>query len=165
MGRSSIGVGEVIGMVGRRNHTVFANGVNVAARGLGWWAERTRQREQAEADAELIRELRWQWRSVCAATSLSQMIYTPSGPTRAVPLIEHVDLGPPISLTVKMRPGQRLADFTAAAPAIAPALNATALEATPLTAPWVRVVLLQAPLVALPSRSFEPDVEAMKSYA
>ena len=152
-------------MVRRHNHTVSAKGGTVAARVLGSWAERTRQREQAEADAELIRDLRWQWRSVCAATSLSQMIYTPSGPSRAVPLIEHVDLGPPISLTVKMRPGQRLADFADAAPAIAPALNATALKVMPLAAPWVRVVLLQAPLVALPTRSFEPAVEVVKSGA
>jgi hypothetical protein len=152
-------------MVGRSRHTVFANGETVATRGLSWWAERARQREQAKADAELIRDLRWQWHSACAATSLSQMIYTPSGPTRAVPMIAHVDLGPPISLTVRMRPGQRLADFVAAAPAIAPALDATALEATPLAAPWVRVVLLQAPLVALPGRSLERDVEAMKFRA
>jgi DNA segregation ATPase FtsK/SpoIIIE, S-DNA-T family len=149
-------------MVGRRGHTVFANGGTVVARGRGWWTERARQRAQAQADAELISELRWQWRSVCAATSLSQMMYTPSGATRGVPMIEHVDLGPPISLVVKMRPGQRLADFDAVAPVIAPALGATALEVTPLAAPWVRVVLRQAPLVALPGRSFESDTEALR---
>jgi hypothetical protein len=156
---------EEIVMVAWGKHTFFANGGTVAARGRSWWAERTRQREQAEAAADLIRDLRWRWRSVCAATSLSHIVYTPSGATRAVPMIEHVDLGPPSSLTVKMRPGQRLADFTAAAPVIAPALNATALEVTPLAAPWVRIVLLQAPLVALPSQSFELAVEAMTSGA
>jgi hypothetical protein len=149
-------------MVGRRRHTDFANDESIAARGLRWWSERARQRERAQVDAELIRDLQWQWRSACSATLLSQMIYTPSGPTRAVPMIAHIDLGPPISLTVRMRHGQRLADFVAAAPAIAPALNATALQVTPLAPPWVRVVLLQAPLVALPSRSFGPEAEAMK---
>ena len=141
-------------MIGRRKHTVVANGEAVAARGVKWWSERTRQREQAEADAELIRDLRWNWRSACSATSLSPMIYTPSGATRAVPLITQIDLGPPVSFTVRIRPGQTLADFVAAAPAIAPSLNATALEVTPFGQFWVRIVLRQAPLVGLPGTIF-----------
>lgn len=137
-------------MVGRRKHTVFANGRTGSAWGLSWWSERALQRQRAQIDAELIGELQWQWRSACAATSLSQMVYTPSGPSRAVPMIAHVDLGPPVSFTVRTRPGQSIADFVAAAPTIAPALDATALEVTALRAPWVRIVLLQTPLVALP---------------
>ena len=96
----------------------------------------------------MISELRWQWRSACTGTHLSQMIYTPSGATRAVPAIDHVDLGPPITFTVQMRPGQTLDDFIAAAPSIAPALGAATLEVTPLTPQWVRVVLLTAPSAA-----------------
>jgi hypothetical protein len=153
---------EGIVMVGWRERTAFADDDTVAARGLGWWSERARRRQRAQDDAQLMSDLRWQWRSVCAATPLSHIIYTPSGATRGVPMIEHVDLGPPISLTVKMRPGQRLADFVNAAPAIAPFLNATALEVRPLAHPWVRVVLLQAPLVSLRSGPPEPEVEAMK---
>lgn len=148
-------------MVGRRNHTVFTNDT-AAPWGLRWWSERARQRDRARDDAELISDLRWQWRSACAATSLAQMIYTPSGATRAVPMIAHVDLGPPIIFTVRVRPGQRLADFVAAAPAIAPALKATALDIALITPEWVRVVLLPAPLVALPETALEPEVASLK---
>ena len=73
-------------MVGWRKHTVCANGGTVAARGLGWWAGRTQQREQAEADAELIRDLRWQWRSVCAARLMPLRIAS-STPCSDVPTI------------------------------------------------------------------------------
>jgi hypothetical protein len=149
-------------MTKRGKHTVFSNGDAAAAWGLRWWSERARQRDRARDDAELISELRWQWRSACAATCLAQMIYTPSGATRAVPMIAHVDLGPPISFTVRVRPGQRLADFVAAAPSIAPALNATALDIALITPGWVRVVLQQAPLAALPGGSFEPEAGSLK---
>jgi hypothetical protein len=77
-------------------------------------------------------------------------------------MIAHVDLGPPIIFTVRVRPGQRLADFVAAAPAIAPALKATALDMALITPEWVRVVLLQAPLVVLPETALEPEVASLK---
>jgi hypothetical protein len=119
--------------------------LNDAAREWCWrWSDRGRRRNRERADAELISELRWQWRSACAGTSLSQVVYTPSGTTRAVPMIGHVDLGPPVTFTVRVRPGQTLDDFVAAAPLIAPALNAAALQVTPLVLvpQWMRVVLL-----------------------
>ena len=107
-----------------------------------WRSERTRRREQERADAHYISELRWQWRNTCSGTPLAHMIYTPSGATRAVPMIEHVDLGPPVTFIVRMRPGQTTADFVAAAPSIAPAFSVSALEVTPLAQPWVRIVLV-----------------------
>jgi hypothetical protein len=73
---------------------------------------------------------------------LAHMIYTPSGATRAVPMIDHVDLGPPVTFTVRMRPGQTIADFVAAAPSIAPAFGVRVLEVTPLVQQWVRIVLV-----------------------
>lgn len=115
----------------------------------------------ARAAAERISELRWQWRSACTATSLSQMIYTPSGMTRAVPMIGQVDLGPSVSFTVRLRPGQTVADFTAAAPSIAPTLDVESLQILPFAPHWVRVVLLPPcradaePLVRAGRRSVE----------
>ena len=103
-----------------------------------------RQRERERTDAELIGELRWQWRNACASTALSPMIYTPSGATRAVPVIAHVELGPPVAFTVKVRPGQTAHDFVAAAPTIAPAMGAAALQVIPLAPQWVRIVLVPA---------------------
>jgi hypothetical protein len=120
-------------------------------------SERARRRDRQRADAELMSELRWQWRSACSGTALAQMVYTPSGASRAVPLIGHVDLGPPVSFTVKIRPGQTLADFVAAAPSIAPAMNVAALQVSPLVPHWLRIVLLPQP-VRLPNTSSESDV-------
>lgn len=113
--------------------------------------ERRERRERERADAELMKELRWQWRNVCSGTSLAHILYTPSGATRAIPMIDHIDLGPPITLTVRMRPGQSLADFVAAAPTIAPALGASALEVYPSAQQWLRIVLVTAPLAAVSS--------------
>jgi hypothetical protein len=104
--------------------------------------------ERERDAAELIAEVHWQWRSVCQGTSLAQMIYTPSGPTKAIPMIGHIDVGPPVSFTVRIRPGQTIDDFVKAAPLIAPALGAAALQVTPLVPQWVRVVLLPRPLAA-----------------
>jgi hypothetical protein len=125
-------------------------------------SERARRRERERDESEMISELRWQWRSACQGTSLAPMIYTPSGPTRAAPLIGHVDLGPPVTLIVKIRPGQTLADFIAAAPLIAPVMNVAALEVTPLVPQWVRVVLRTAPREAMPDMSSELPVEALR---
>ena len=143
-------------MFGHWLQTVLMNHETASGWGRRWseWVER---RDRERGDAELIHELQWQWRSACAATSLSQIIYTPSGPTRAVPMIGHVDLGPPVSFTVRVRPGQTLADFTVAAPSIAPSLGATALKVVPLVSHWVRIVLVQTPLVAVPD--LEPALE------
>ncbi len=137
-------------MFGRHKQTTYAN--DGTANEFGWpRSERARRRYRERADAELIRELRWQWRSACTNTPLAPMIYTPSGPTRAVPMIGHVDLGPPISFTVRMRPGQTLADFTRAAPSIAPSMEAAELQVEPFVPHWVRIVLLPVPAVALPA--------------
>ena len=150
-------------MFGRHKQVDLPDADTVRARG---WprSERARQRDRERADAEMISILRWQWRSACAATSLSQVIYAPSGTSRAVPMIGQVDLGPPISFTVRMRPGQTLDDFTAAAPSIAPAMNAAALQITPFVAQWLRVVLLPARAVVLPNRWSDSNVEVL-NYA
>ena len=61
--------------------------------GVGPGRECARRRARERADAESISELRWQWRCACSNTSLAPMIYTPSGATRGVPIIAHVDWG------------------------------------------------------------------------
>ena len=124
------------------------NQLNSLNGGSSGWSDRARRRERERAEAELIAELHWQWRSVCQGTSLAQMIYTPSGPTKAIPMIGHIDVGPPVSFTVRIRPGQTIDDFVKAAPLIAPALGAAALQVAPLVQQWVRIVLLPGPLAA-----------------
>lgn len=109
-------------------------------------AERARRRNRRRVEAERINELRWQWRTACTGTSLAPMIYTPSGPTRAVPVIGRIELGPPVSFTVRIRPGQTIAEYIAAAPSIAPALGAESFQVVPLIQQnWVRIVLVTDP--------------------
>src|SRR6478672_4818253 len=104
-------------MFGRRNPTEYMHHER---------SGRVRRRDR-ELAAERMSDLRWRWRNACSATPLAPMIYTPSGVTRAVPIIDQIDLGPPVTLTVRMRLGQTINDFVDAAPRIAPAMNVTTI--------------------------------------
>jgi hypothetical protein len=126
-------------------------------------SERAQRRERERADAELISEVRWLWRSACAGTPLAPMVYTPSGPSRAVPRIDHVDPGPPVALTVLIRPGQTIADFLAAAPMIAPAMGMAELQVTPLVQQWVRIVLVPPPVHLPPVQPYGPTLEPLRT--
>jgi len=135
-------------MFGRRRAD-FRSGT--ATDSWGWpRSERARRRDRRRSDSELIAELKWQWRSACQGTALAPMVYTPSGPSRVVPIIGHVDLGPPVVFTVRNRPGQTIADFVAAAPAIAPAFGVADLQITPLVPQWVKIVFVTSALEAVP---------------
>ena len=114
-------------MFGRRDETDYMR--HGSAR--EWWPNRARRREREQA-AERMSDLRWRWRSVCSTTSLAPIVYTPSGVTRPVPTIEQIDLGPPVTLTVRMRLGQTIADFVDAAPKIAPAMEVAGTQVTPI---------------------------------
>jgi len=126
-------------------------------------SERAQRRERERADAELIKEVRWLWRSACAGTALAPMVYTPSGPSRAVPLIDDVQPGPPVTLTVRIRPGQTIADFVAAAPSIAPAMGMARLEVMPFVGQWVRIVLVPPPVYMLPVPSSGSGLDPLEA--
>lgn len=148
----------------RRDHAIFSTD-NTARGWRSLRSDRVRRREHEQAEAELIGDLHWQWRSVCLGTTLKQIVYTPSGTTMAVPRIGSIDLGPPISFTVRVRAGQTVADFEAAAPQIVSAMNVAGLRVTQLAPQWVRITLLSAGLVAVPDRSSGLDVETLRSGA
>jgi hypothetical protein len=147
-------------MFGRRDQTDFMRDGSARER---WPRSSRARRRERELEAERMSDLRWRWRNACSATPLAPMIYTPSGVTRAVPTIDHIDLGPPVTLTVRVRIGLTVADFVDAAPKIAPAMGATKIQVTPLGEHWVRIVLLPAPAVALPGQSSEIDREPVRS--
>jgi hypothetical protein len=129
-----------------------------------WFPRSNRaRRAEREREAERMNDLRWRWRNACSATPLAPMIYTPSGVTRAVPTVDHIDLGPPVTLTVRMRVGLTVADFVDAAPKLAPAMGAAKLQVIPLAEHWVRIVLLPAPGVAMPGQSSGSDREPVGS--
>ena len=131
----------------------------------GFWPRsgRARRREQERATSRLVSEVRWVWRSACQGTPLAQVVYTPSGTTRAAPQIGHVDLGPPISFTVQVRPGQTIEDFHAAAPAVAHAFDVPELAITPLVPHWLNVVLVEPTrLVSVPTGPVEAYFEDLR---
>lgn len=107
--------------------------------------ERARRRDRAADDAQLIGDIKWQWRQACEQSGLGRMIYTPSGPTMSFPLIGRVDLGPPVTFTVRREHGQLLADFEAAAPRVAVAMGVAGIRVRPLAADWIVIELLDAP--------------------
>jgi|SRR5689334_2251103 hypothetical protein len=140
-------------MFGRRNPTEYMHHER---------SGRVRRRER-ELATERMSDLRWRWRNACSATPLAPMIYTPSGVTRAVPTIDHIDLGPPVRLRVRLRIGLTIADFIDAAPKIAPAMGVAAIRFTQVAEHWVEAVLLPSPGAAPPYQSSESDRQPAKS--
>jgi hypothetical protein len=123
---------------------------------------RARRRER-ELAAERMADLRWRWRNACSATPLAPMIYTPSGVTRAVPTIDHIDLGPPVRLRVRVRIGLTIAEFIDAAPKLAPAMGVATIRFTQIGEHWVEAVLLPAPGPAYAYQSSESDRQPARS--
>jgi hypothetical protein len=97
---------------------------------------------QARVEAQRLAALRCDWQQACQHVGLGLMIYTPSGVTVSVPRIARADFGPPVSFTVRLRPGQRASDIRAAAPRLALALGIAGLRVTKREAGWVNVMVL-----------------------
>jgi hypothetical protein len=110
--------------------------------GRGWLrSDRARERDRKFSEDEQIKALKWQWRVACQRSPVGRMIYTPSGVTIAIPIIKHIDLGPPIRMRVQLSSGQTADDLIKAAPSIASAMNVAALHVATLTPPWVLVTV------------------------
>jgi hypothetical protein len=99
---------------------------------------------RARAESKRLATLRYQWQEACQHVGLGLMIYTPSGFVVSVPRIVRADFGPPVSFTVRLRPGQRAADIKAAAPRLARALGVARLHVTKREAGWVNVVVIDS---------------------
>jgi hypothetical protein len=97
---------------------------------------------QARDEARQVAELRAEWEQACLHVGLGIMIYTPSGVAASVPRIARVDFGPPVSFTVELRPGQRVADVRDVAGRLALALGVAGLEVTRCTAGYATVVVV-----------------------
>jgi hypothetical protein len=97
---------------------------------------------RARVESQWLAALRYQWQQACQHVGLGLMIYTPSGVTVSVPRIVRADFGPPVSFTVRLRPGQGAADLTAAVPRLARALGVAGLRVTEREAGWVNVVVV-----------------------
>jgi hypothetical protein len=114
------------------------------------------QRDRAIVDAQRIGDIKWQWRQACELSGLGQLVFTPSGPAMAIPMIGQVSLGPPTSFTVRLRPGQLPSAVQQAEPQIAEAMSAAGIVVTRLPAEWVRIELIPVP--AHPIQAGSSDV-------
>jgi hypothetical protein len=83
---------------------------------------------EARIAAERLAVLRYDWQEACQHVGLGLMIYTPTGVTVSVPRIAHADFGPPVSFTVRLRPGQRASDVRSAERELAAALGVAGLR-------------------------------------
>ena len=97
---------------------------------------------RARDESRRLAALRYQWQQACQHVGLGMMVYTPTGFVVSVPRIARAEFGPPVSFTVRLRPGQRATDIKAAAPRLARALGVAELRVTKREAGWVNVVVV-----------------------
>jgi len=113
-------------------------------RRCSWWKPRWLQRRR-EAD-ELARwatEVMWQWNDTIDNTNLAHHTVTASRlPVIVAPQVESVDSGPPVTLLVRMLPGQVIDDFAAEAHRLAAGMNVPAVRLTPCGHGSIEVTLL-----------------------
>lgn len=114
-----------------------------------WWTPRWLQRRR-EAD-ELARwasEVMWQWNDTMDNTTLAHHTVTASRlPIMVAPQLESVDPGPPVTLLVRMLPGQVIDDFEPEAHRIAAGMDVPAVRVTPCGHGFIEVTLLVNELV------------------
>jgi hypothetical protein len=106
---------------------------------VAWWR---RRREARELD-EYARYLGWQWTDTVDGAHLVH--HTTSAariPHTSVPQLVAVEAGPPLTLVVRMLPGQVVDDYRAQAHRIAEGMGVPMVRVTPFRHGWLRVALL-----------------------
>jgi S-DNA-T family DNA segregation ATPase FtsK/SpoIIIE len=109
-----------------------------------WWTPRWLQRRR-EAD-ELARwagEVAWQWNDTMDNTDLAHHTVTAARlPLMVAPRVQSVDPGPPVTLLVRMLPGQLVEDFQTQAHRIAAGMDVPMVRITPCGHGLIKVALL-----------------------
>lgn len=101
-----------------------------------------RRDQQASADEREVELLVGAWHRTCESVGLTNDVDTVTGITHVVPRIDHIRLGPPTVLSVRLTPGMMPEDFTAQARRIARSMGAQSLRAEPRGYTHVVVTLL-----------------------
>lgn len=106
---------------------------------VAWWR---RRREARELD-EYARYLGWQWTDTVDGAHLVHHTVTAARiPHTSVPQLVAVEAGPPLTLVVRMLPGQVVDDYRAQAHRLAEGMGVPMVRVTPFRHGWVRVALL-----------------------
>lgn len=109
-----------------------------------WWTPRwLRRRREADELARWATEVMWQWCDTMKGTHLSHPSRTAGGIHHIVaPQVRSVEPGPPVTLLVRMLPGQVVEDFEADSHRIAEGMGVPAVRIVPLDAGLLQVLLL-----------------------
>lgn len=118
---------------------------------LDWHHHRSDRRTATELRAEIATA----FREACVGAGVSLAVDAPiAGTSHRTPEVTHVDLGPPVRLTVRMLPGQLPEQLARAGRRIAPHLGGLALRVTDRGHGWALVDLLVVdPLAAAVPRA------------
>jgi S-DNA-T family DNA segregation ATPase FtsK/SpoIIIE len=103
-----------------------------------WVAERRYLQECSQYAAAV----RWEFRDACEALRVCQWIDTPTGMFVRTPMVRHVTVGPPVTFTIELMPGQRCADIAEHGPRLAESLGGAGLRVEPLPGRFAKVTLL-----------------------
>jgi len=109
-----------------------------------WWTPRWLQRRrEAEERARWASEVAWLWNDTMDGTDLAHHTVTAARlPLLLVPQVQSVDPGPPVTLQVRMLPGQVVGDFQAQAHRIAAGMDVPMVAITPCGHGLIKVTLL-----------------------
>jgi S-DNA-T family DNA segregation ATPase FtsK/SpoIIIE len=121
---------------------------------LNWWRRRREERELAW----FYLSLGWQWSDTVKGSNLVHHGVTAAGiPNTAVPRVISVDPGPPLTLNVRMLPGQVIDDYRAQAHRLAEGMGVPMVRVSTPDHGMLRVALLvRDPLtnpMPMPTRS------------
>lgn len=112
-----------------------------------WWTPRWLQRRrQADDLTRWASEVIWQWNDTLNNTDLAHHTVTAARlPIMVAPQVHSIDPGPPVTLLVRMLPGQVVHDFQTAAHRLAAGMDVPDVRVTPCGHGWINVALLDHP--------------------
>jgi len=107
-----------------------------------WWTPRWLRRwREADELGRWASELLWQWSHTMDGAHLSQPSWNAGGTNHTVaPQVHSVEPGPPVTLLVRMLPGQVVDDFQAEAHRIAAGMEVPMVRIVPFDTGWIKVV-------------------------
>jgi len=117
----------------------------VRSRARSRWVPRWFQRQREDRElARWVAELGWQWSEAVEGARLTRHTSTAAKiPLTLTPQVHSVEQGPPVTLLVRMLPGQIPDDFQNQAHRIAASMGVPAVDVVPYDLGWIKVALLE----------------------